>query len=407
MSEQALHFPLLVGLVGVVIVLIMWMKAGLHRIGVPALVGYLGLGLALRVSNDRFGLLGGGSQEVFAFLGKVGLVTLLFRVGLESKLKMLVGQLRRASVVWLGNVLVSGILGFVAAFHVLGLTLVASLVVATALTATSVGISVAVWEERRALKSANGSMLVDVAELDDISAIVLMALLFAVIPVLGAGPHVSLGTVLVTTGGIFLAKLVGFGVFCLLFSRFLEHPLTRYFRRFERAPDPMLTLVGIGLMVSALAGVIGFSLAIGAFFAGLLFSRDPQAGKMESSFLPVYELFSPFFFIAIGMSMDIGRFGTASGMGAVLFCAAVLGKLLGDGVPMALMKGRAAGLLIGVSMVPRAEIAMVIMQRGLDHGSVPPQVFTGMVLVSAATCLLAPVGADSMLRRWPQEEKRR
>jgi len=403
MSEYTTNFPLLIGLVGGVIVLIMWVKAALDRIAIPPLVGYLGLGFGLRIADQQFGLFSSGFQEVFSFLGKIGLVTLLFRIGLESKIELLLGQLRRASMVWLSNIFISGLLGFIAAFYLLGLNLTTSLIIATALTATSVGISVAVWENRNALKSANGSMLVDVAELDDISAVVLMALLFAVVPALKESQQTSVGPILVRISGIFLLKLSGFGAFCFLFSRFLEHRLTGYFRKFERPPDPMLTVFGIGLIVAALAGLIGFSLAIGAFFAGMLFSRDPQVVKMETSFLPVYELFSPFFFISIGMDMNLNGLGAATEMGAVLLIAAILGKLVGAGAPLFLMEGWTSALLIGVSLVPRAEIAMVVMQRGLNHGSVSSQVFTGMVMVSAATSLLSPIAVRFLLDRWPQE----
>lgn len=404
MSENIINFPLLIGIVGVVIVVIMWVKAGLGQIGVPPLVGYLGLGFGLRILNQQLNLFGSEFEGIFVFLGKIGLVTLLFRIGLESKIGMLLKQLRRASIVWLGNIFISGLFGFVAAFHLLGLTLIPSLVVATALTATSVGISVAVWENMKALQSSNGSILIDVAELDDISAVIFMAFLFAVIPALKESQQVPLGSILMSTGFAFLVKLLSFGAFCYLFSRFLERRVTKYFRTFERSPDPMLSLVGIGLIIASLAGLTGFSLAIGAFFAGLLFSRDPRAVKMDTSFLPIYELFSPFFFIVIGMSMNLNGITVAAGLGAVLLGAAVLGKFIGGGAPVFLMKDWTSGVLIGVSMIPRAEIAMVIMQQALENRYVSSQVFTGMVMVSAATCLLSPVATKSMLQRWPQKK---
>lgn len=406
MTEYRTELPFLTGLIGGMIVLIMWIKSGFDRIGIPPLIGYLAMGLVLRISDREFGWLDAGSEEVFGFLGTMGLVTLLFRVGLESKTKMLLKQLQRASIVWIGDVFISGLVGFTAVFYFLELGLITGLVVGIALTATSVGISVTLWESRGALSSPNGSILLDVAELDDISAIVLMALLFATIPAIQEFELISIGSALAMTGGVFLVKVLGFGVFCFIFSRFLEGPLTRYFKRSERPPDPMLTVVGIGLIIAFMARSLGFSLAIGAFFAGLLFSRDPQAVKMEGSFLPVYELFSPFFFIGIGMDMDLYHFGTSTGLAAVLFGVAVLGKLAGDGVPLIAMKGWKSGLLIGASMVPRAEIAMVVMKRGLDQGIVSPQVFTGMVMVSAATCVLSPVAVNFLLDRWPQKEER-
>jgi Kef-type K+ transport system membrane component KefB len=120
-SDYAINFPLLIGLVGGVIVLIMWVKSALDRIGLPHLLGYLGLGFGLRIADYQFGFLNSGFQEVFAFLGKIGLITLLFRIGLESRVDMLLGQLRRASLVWLGDIFISGLLGFNSRFLSFGI----------------------------------------------------------------------------------------------------------------------------------------------------------------------------------------------------------------------------------------------------------------------------------------------
>jgi Kef-type K+ transport system membrane component KefB len=166
----------------------------------------------------------------------------------------------------------------------------------------------------------------------------------------------------------------------------------------------MLAVSGIGIIIAAVAGLIGFSLAIGAFFAGLVFSRDPEAVKMEASFLPVYEFLSPFFFIGIGLKIDPDSFTTALSLGCILAVAAIFAKVIADGIPVSLMRGMSGGLLIGTSMVPRAEITMVIMQKGLSLGdwAVPQKAFGAMVVVSAATCIISPVAVRAMLRKWPQ-----
>ncbi|MFP3870187.1 MAG: cation:proton antiporter [Syntrophobacteria bacterium] len=404
MIEEAIDFQVLVLLTGAIIVLTMLIKSGLQRAHVPSLVGYLLLGFLIRMADTRWGLLSGGSHEILQFLAKIGLFTLLFRIGLESNLRGLLKQLRRASLVWVGDVAISGLLGFATAFYLLGLSWITSLTVGTAFTATSVGISVAVWQDADALKTANGELLIDLAELDDISAVVLMSLLFSVLPVLKEISSSSMLPVFAKTAGIFFLKLVAFGGVCFAFSLFLERRVTTFFREFEPAPDPMLTVAGVGIMIAALAGVLGFSLAIGAFFAGLVFSRDPQTVKMESSFMPLYELFSPFFFIGIGLNIDPQSLTSAVGLGAVLAVVAILGKVVADGTPMFIMGGLTSAVLIGVSMVPRAEIAMVIMQRGLSLGewAVPPRVFGAMVVVCAVTCVLAPVLVRPMLKKWPQ-----
>jgi Kef-type K+ transport system membrane component KefB len=168
-------------------------------------------------------------------------------------------------------------------------------------------------------------------------------------------------------------------------------------------------VVGIGFVIAALAAWIGFSLAIGAFFAGLVFSRDEEAVKREGSFMPLYELFSPFFFIGIGMHVDPAALGSALKPGAVLAAVAFAAKIIADGLPVWVMRGLSSALLIGMSMVPRAEIAMVIMQRGLNKGAwaVPPEIFNAMVMVTILTCILAPLIVQLLLNRWPQTEEAR
>jgi Kef-type K+ transport system membrane component KefB len=405
--EGELQMVTVIFLTGALIVLNMALKAGLGRLSMPPLIGYLVVGLLLRLLDTSWGLLSDNAYEIIKFLGQVGLITLLVKVGLESDLAGLLRQLRRASLIWTADITVSGILGFLTAYYLLDLGWITSLVVATAFTATSVGISLAVWQDMEALRSPNGELLIDVAELDDISAVVLMALLFAVLPGLRAnGQDAEVTAAIIgTQAGVFLLKLIGYGGFCYLFSRYAEKPVTEFFRSLESAPDHMLTVTGIGFMIAAMASGLGFSLAIGAFFAGLVFSRDPQAVKMESSFLPVHDLFSPFFFIGIGIQIDPATLGSGVEIGLILAAAAIVSKIIADGLPVFFMRGTSAGLLIGTTIMPRAEITLVIMQRGhaLGQWAVPSHVYSAMIVVSAVTCLLAPVTVRSLLQRWSQE----
>lgn len=124
-----------------------------------------------------------------------------------------------------------------------------------------------------------------------------MAIPFAVAPIFKEGIEAPLFPRLTQTSGMLLSKLVISAAFCLLFSRYIEHPITIFLQKIEPPPDSMIMIAGIGFIIAALAGLLGFSTAVGAFFAGLTYSRDPQAVKMETSFTPLYEFFTPFFFI--------------------------------------------------------------------------------------------------------------
>jgi Kef-type K+ transport system membrane component KefB len=275
------------------------------------------------------------------------------------------------------------------------------------LTATSVGVSVAIWRESDALKSTNGQMLVDVAEMDDISAIILMSLLLALTPVLQDGTTDALLPTVLQTGGSVLLKLLLFGGFCYAFSRFAEHPLTRLYARIKPMPDPMLMLAATGFVIAALAGLLGFSIAIGAFFAGLIFSRDPEAVTLSKPFSVLYDLFTPFFFISIGLHIDPQALTSATVAGIVLLAAAALGKFLGAGGIALRVTGIHGAVLLGISMIPRAEIAMILMQQGQEQGEsvVTSDAYAAMVLVSATSCTLTPLILRPMLARWGKRQR--
>lgn len=397
----------MIALLGAIIVITILLRSGFQRIGIPSLVGFLALGLVMRVGDMHLGFITGGVQGIFDFLATVGIVFLLFRIGLEANLAGLRRQMKSASVIWAGGVIANGVLGYVVATFLLGLPLVQSLFVAVALTATSVAISVGVWEEAKALKSRMGQLLVDAAELDDISGIILMAVLFAIAPVLQEGVVPGLPSVLGKTAGLAIAKFIGFGALCLLFAHFAERHVTAFFRKLEARPGQTVVLAGFGLAIASIAGLLGFSVALGAFFAGLSFSRDPDAVKLDTPFSILYDFFAPFFFIGVGLSINPSALGGAMAMGFALLAVAVAAKMVGHGLPALAVTNRRGAVLLGASMIPRAEITMVIMHTGLTMGewAVPGDVFSAMVLVSLVTAVVSPLLVERLLKRWPQAKK--
>lgn len=170
----------------------------------------------------------------------------------------------------------------------------------------------------------------------------------------------------------------------LFFARYCEHRFTAYFSRLS---NPVLFLVGSGLLLGAFAERLGFSLAIGGLFAGLIFSRDPDAVKSDAAFDPIYELFKPFFFLGIGFHVNPAALPDAVGPATALFITAVIGKIVGAGGPAVRRLGWNAAGIVGLSMVPRAEIAMVVAKQGNAMGSdiVPDAAYAALVTVCLAT----------------------
>jgi Kef-type K+ transport system membrane component KefB len=258
------------------------------------------------------------------------------------------------------------------------------------------------------LDSRTGRRFLDVAELDDISSVLAMAVLFACLAALAdaSGARQHSGLEVAQSVGMLLLKLLVFGALCYLFARWGEPWITRATETLDPPPVRMLVVAGVGFLIAGIAAALGFSVAIGAFLAGLAFSRDPHSVRIEASFQSVYELFMPFFFIGIGRSIAPTTLLAGIQLGGMVLGAAVLGKLLGILPTATVMGGPRAAVLLGVSMIPRAEVALLVMHRGLQLGdwAVPQRVYAAMVLTSAVTCIAGPLLLQFLLARWPQSK---
>ena len=204
---------------------------------------------------------------------------------------------------------------------------------------------------------------------------------------------------LMPAAAVFLGKLVGFSAACYGLSRLLERPFISFWRsRLEQA-DLTILVLGIGIMIAAAADGLGLSFAIGALFAGFVFSGDRDRVEESHAYQAMIDVFTPFFFIAIGFGLQPAVAVSALGLGLPLVLVAILGKVIGTAVPALLDTAPRMALLLGISMVPRAEIAMIVMQRGHQRGDVSDEVFGAMILVTMVTCILSPIVLQRLLGR--------
>ena len=395
--------PIFLLVISVLIALSILTKAWSKRyFRLPPVVGFIGLGFVLRAIDARWSFMIEQAEWTLEFLANVGVAALLFRVGLRSDIEGLRRQLPRASWVWIWNVAISAGLGFAVA-RLLDWGPIPAAFVAVAMSATSVGISVSVWEDAKLMRSRLGELMLDVAELDDLSAVMLMLAVFAAAPLIvehGAGEatRAALGAV-----AWMLVKVAAFAVGCWIFAKYLEPPLSRFLARTENPPERVVTILAVGFGVAAIAGWIGFSIAVGALFAGLTFSRDREAVHEQKHMEPLYAFFTPFFFIDIGFALDPGALGSSLLLGLVLFVPAVLGKVVGSGLPILKASGLRSGLLLGVSMVPRAEIGLLVARSAnrLGDWAISHAMYGALVVAFGLTATAAPIVLAVLLKRWP------
>lgn len=349
----------------------------------PAVVGELLAGILVGPY-----VLGWVSAEadVLDVLAQLGVIILLFTVGLETS----VHALRKV-----GRLAVSvGVLGVVLPFAagaglmlLLGYERLDALFVGAALMATSVGVTARVMRDLGAIRSRVARVVLGAAVVDDILAIVVLA----VVGGLAAGGFDPIG----------LAVLILLVVAFLAIVFFAGPTLTRRLSSLVRLPgipeSPFLVAVLLTLGLAALSETIGLAAIIGAFLAGTIFEfrREEVATQVQ----PVYELLVPFFFAITGTRLDPSVFGDPGilGLAAVVTALAVVTKVLG-GWAGALSLGRGDALRVGVGMVPRGEVGLIVASLGLGLGVISQDLYGVVVVMTVVTTLLTPPVMAPLMR---------
>jgi Kef-type K+ transport system membrane component KefB len=362
------------------LILLVAAKAGeevMKRIGQPGLVGEI-LG-GLLVGPSVLGWVETG--EVVEVFAELGVVFLLFWVGLETRLSDMRRVGRESALVGaagFGLPLAGGIgLGLVA-----GEPTNTSLFLGAALVATSVAITSAVLLELGALGSRPAHTILGAAIVDDILAMILLAVVTGV----AAGGGIDVAAMAVT-----IALAVGFVAFFALggtrvaarWPRILESP------RFSESP--LLPAVIVCLALSVLAAEIGLALIIGAFLAGVIVAETKEHTAIEQEIAPVYAFFAPFFFASIGLLIDLDVLVDPGTLGLVgsLVALAVVTKFAGAWLGARSLGPRDA-TFVGVGMVPRGEVGIVVAGIGSQAGVLDDRLFGAVVAMSVLTTLMTP-----------------
>ena len=371
------------------------------RLKAPSVIGELIAGVVLGPS-----LLGWiEPQNALELMAEIGVILLLFEVGLETDVGRLLGTGVKSLVVALAGFGLPLLLGFVLARQLFDLPLLISLFVGGTLTATSIGITVRVLTDLHQQQSAEGQVVLGAAVLDDVLGVVLLAVLYE-FTIEGGVSLLTAGKVLVFVGAFFVlapavAKLMAVVI-----------------KRFDQVSEiPGLiptTVVSLVLFFAWLAHEVGAPELLGGFAAGLALSRrfflplgvalhsDPAfAHRIEHRMTPIVHLFTPIFFVMVGLSLNLravdwsSPFVWAFSLG--LFVVAVAGKMVG---PWLIRGGTHARLAIGMAMTPRGEVGLIFAELGRVNGIFDDGIYAALVIVIALTTLLPPFAIKWLYGRY-------
>jgi len=323
--------------------------------------------------------------QTLKLMGDIGVMLLLFEIGLESDPHTFVRVWKSSIGVAVIGVLAPFALGYGLATAT-GLAPLEAAFIGATLMATSVAISVRVLADLGRLQTVEGNIILGAAVIDDILVLLVLSVIISL-----ADRGVVSGLDILKASGpalLFLCVAIAAGIrFVHLFSRLVNQMSTR--------GSLVIVAMTFALILGESAEMVGLAPIIGAFAAGLVLARAEHHAHIADRIKPVADVFVPIFFVLVGAAVDLSHLSpfeprnwpVLALMGG-LIVVAIIGKLLsgagaaGQGVDR---------LTIGAGMVPRGEVALIIAATGLSHGVIAQREYGAIILMVAALSLLAPL----------------
>lgn len=348
-----------------------------ERLRQPAVVGEILAGVL--IGQSVLGWV--RPSQITDVLANIGVIFLLFTVGLETKPSVIFQVGKSAALVALLGVFAPLVVGY-ALMRAWGGSSIEALFIGTAMVATSVGITARVLSAMRLLGAQTSRIILGAAVIDDILGLLVLAIVSSAAK--GAVNYLEISTT--------AALAISFTAFVVLIG---APTLTRVAPRVERlrAGDPFFILgLVLCLGLSVAASYIGVAAIIGAFLAGIALAEATEENhEMHKQTSGVTEFLAPFFLVSIGMQLDLSVFRAPSiiTLTLIVTLVAVATKLLGCGLGAFSLGWRRAGQ-VGMGMVPRGEVGIVVAQIGLGLKVINDALYGVVLFMAVATTLIAP-----------------
>ncbi|MBI2027459.1 MAG: cation:proton antiporter [Deltaproteobacteria bacterium] len=367
-----------------------------EKIHQPAVLGELIFGVIL--GNIAF--LTGNSIDFFEpmknegflnIISEIGIIILLFQVGLETKLSsMLKVGISSLSVAVVG-VAFPFVLGcFLSSFLHWGDTPITNIYVGATLTATSVGITARVLQDLKKIDLNESRIVLGAAVIDDVIGLVILAVVTALAMNISQGFEISLSSVIL----INTTKAVLFLVGAIFLGRLLAPYILNLTKRLKIEGMSLIMALIFAFALAYMASLIGLHVIVGAFAAGLILEEAHFEGfhhhqNLESIIKPLSHFFVPPFFVLIGMQVSLSVFSntTVVLMAILLTVVAVFGKVVAG---LGAFGKNVDRMSIGIGMIPRGEVGLIFAKLGLDTGIVDQNIYSAVIVMVMATTFITP-----------------
>ena len=363
-----------------------------HRIKMPVVLGELLAGIIVGpfalggipiVSGEPLVIL----DETVRHIGEISAIVILFIAGLEiTPREFLKGGAASFTVGSIG-VIVPFFVGYYVFTAIIGLEAIQSLLIATALTATSIAISIQVLTELGKMKSKEARLILGAAIVDDILAIAALSVVTTMVQTGNTTPNViDITFLILKILGLFAVVLVGA---ILIVPRILH--VERLWRS-EGSVEGITTAAFFG--TAGIAAFVGLSPIVGAFSIGMAVASTRVIKQIEEYVSKLGIIFAPLFFAIIGAQVDLrGVNLNVLYVAGIMVAVAIITKLIGCGLPaMIFLKGnKTKAMKVGIGMISRGEVGLIVAGVGVSAGALSTDIYTSVIIMVAVTTIITPI----------------
>lgn len=348
-----------------------------ERLKLPDVIGELLAGIL--IGSYALGLV--GHSEVYEVIAQIGVIVLLFMVGLETRIEEIVRVGTVAVMVAVFGVIFPFALGF-GFIILLGHSSLEAFFIGTALSATSVGITARVLSDLGLLARKYSRVILGAAVVDDILAMLLLSVVTSLSKDAFSWIHLLI---------IIVEVVLFLGATVFVVRQFAHKRAYSIVKRLNISHAPFIGAVALLLGLSALASYIGMAAIMGAFLAGIILGETEDKDILQREMRGVYAFLVPFFFVVMGTKVDVKQFLNPSVLWLIIAITllAVVGKLLGSFLA-SLKLGWRSALTVGIGMIPRGEVGLIVASIGLSLGRIPQNMYVTVIMMSVLTTLLVP-----------------
>ena len=324
-------------------------------------------------------------NETVLQIGQIAGIVILFIAGLQITPKEFLRGGVASFTIGACGVIVPFFLGYYV-FTLFGLQGLQSILIATALTATSVAISVSVLTQFGKMQTKEAKVILGAAVVDDILAIAVLSVVVTMVQTGNMSPNIV---------DIILLVLKILGIFAgLLFGAIIILPKIVHAEKLWKARGSIEGIVTASFFgASAIAAAVGLSPIVGSFSVGMAVACTKIIKRVEDYLDKLVKIFGPLFFAIIGAQVNLtGVNFEVLILSAIVVIVAVISKLVGCGLPSLLfLKNKSKAMIVGIGMISRGEVGLIVAGIGVTSGVLSSNIYTTVIIMVAVTTLITPI----------------